>query len=787
MKKDNYFFRKNKKNDYDIKLGNDENEALIVMKKKTNNLKETFSKYSTVVFSMILVVVFVFVLGGSYAFFTYTVKAKQFVIYTGTLAVDYTKKTDVINISDLYPMTNSQGLNQTAHEFNVTNNGNINARYQVRLEMDNSIKDLISPEYIKLAYSVDGSSYSEPVLLSNLGGSLVFLIDMKLEPTQSNTIGIKLWIDINAPNDIQGKTFKARVVVDSIQDVDDGYVVDTAPIIYLNKDKNGNQDMIINTNSTYVDLGVNRIVDDQDTLTVSQVTKKYEYYDGTETTTVSNIDTSKEGIYYITYSITDQDNNVGNAVRVVAVGNNDDLKIYHGIDSVVSSFSLSSLKEAIMCSYIDGNDRLYFDCKIHNTIENAIASKTKGVVIMTNDIERNNNISINESKEIALELNGHVINFSETYCILNYGTLDVNQYSKTGTINSYSRVILTYGITNIHNGQFINNHPTNDGTATLFVLNDGILNVYGTEATFDSNGDFLSGTYVKGNENSSIILRSGTTNVYGGTIEKVGTLGATIRSNFNEPAVLNMYGGKIIGASHGIGFEPDSLSTSTINIYDGEIIANTHGVYNNSLATVNIYGGNIKSVSGNALANISTGVINILQSNNPLYISSLAQEWKPVIINGSSGIINITANKANNCTNNFSDTTSGLCVYGEGDGTTNNTGNSAVQNYTGVININGGTYYGGNQGVNNNSDGGITNIQNAYVISGKFGILNNSTGTVNICNTIVNSAQYDLANSSTGYINYSSNVTFTNGTNNPTVSGTTGNILPNYTGTCIVE
>ena len=97
---------------------------------------------------------------------------------------------------------------------------------------------MVPIEYIKLSYSIDGSSYSNPVLLSDLNSSLVFLKDQILEKSKKNDIGIKLWIDINAPNDIQGKEFKAKVVVDSIQDVEDGYVLNTIPIINLNKDKN---------------------------------------------------------------------------------------------------------------------------------------------------------------------------------------------------------------------------------------------------------------------------------------------------------------------------------------------------------------------------------------------------------------------------------------------------------------------------------------------------------------------------------------------------------------------
>lgn len=303
-------------------------------------------KYSVIGIILLVLIVFVLVLGASYAFFTTTVKGKEFVIYTGNLAVDYKKKTDVINIENLYPMTNTEGLTQNSHEFTVTNNGNIDARYQVRLELDTTENNMVSIEYIKLAYSIDGSDYSEPVLLSNLDSSLTFLRNVILKPTESNTIGIKLWIDINASNEIQGKTFKARVAVDSIQNVEDGYVADTVPIIYLNKDSSGNQDIKLKKNELYTELGVAKIEDDQDVLSANQVKVSYEYYDGVNISTVDSVDTSKTGIYYVIYSVTDSGNNVGKKVRVVTINNTDITPtITLNGDSIISLFQNSTYTE----------------------------------------------------------------------------------------------------------------------------------------------------------------------------------------------------------------------------------------------------------------------------------------------------------------------------------------------------------------------------------------------------------------------------------------------------------
>ncbi len=289
------------------------------MKDRIKNLKN--SKILVLFLFIGFILLFLVVTGGSYAYFVTTIKGKDMVIYTGTLAVDYQKKTDVISNLSAYPMSDTDGLKATAHEFTVTNNGNIDARYQVRLELDSTVSNMIDMRYVKLSYQIDDGGYSDPILLSNLGSNLVFTKNNILGPTKSNTIGIKLWIDLNASNDIQGKEFKARIVVDSIQNTDDGYVVDTAPIIYLNRDSNGNKDVHLTVGDKYNELGVEKIVDDKDIFIPSQATISYEYYDGTNISSVAEVNTSRVGVYYANYSITDSGSNKTNTIRVIAVNN----------------------------------------------------------------------------------------------------------------------------------------------------------------------------------------------------------------------------------------------------------------------------------------------------------------------------------------------------------------------------------------------------------------------------------------------------------------------------------
>ena len=281
-------------------------------------MKKLKKKYFYLIFSILFVFLFLGIVGVSYSYLTTTAKGKQYVMYTGNLEVEYKKKTDTIHMENAYPMTNQQGLETTPYEFTVTNTGNVTAKYQIRLELDETVKDQVPLNNIKMSFEKDNQGYSDSFLLSNLETNLVFTKNILIKPEESHTYGMKLWIDINAGNEIQGKTFSAQVVVDSIQELADNYEVDTRPILTL---KEGTSNISLRVNDDYQDLGVEKIEDDQEIFTSSDVVTTIEYFDGTneELQTVEEVDTTQTGVYYITYQVTDRSGNIGQVVRVVTV------------------------------------------------------------------------------------------------------------------------------------------------------------------------------------------------------------------------------------------------------------------------------------------------------------------------------------------------------------------------------------------------------------------------------------------------------------------------------------
>lgn len=424
-----------------------------------------------------------------------------------------------------------------------------------------------------------------------------------------------------------------------------------------------------------------------------------------------------------------------------------------------------------------------------NNILNAIRNDVKGGIY---------NVVLNiKGEEITERINADEIEF-------NIAKKDItgitNIVCNNGSTATYDEDNKTVTITNLKSGTVC---KMNDSLKTtvdnldytknnIVMISDETLT---SEVTFAENTDAeitlnshqlnLNGKYfrtygnltVNGDDNSKIVSTmqvlnnsgTGTLIVNGGNYERTTGSGTTV---YNEgEGIITIKNGKFTnnGTGPAVQNRVNPQTGGIVNINAGIFVTNNVVITNQS----------------------TTGIININQSDKPVIIISLAQEWKPAIHNGnigSTGIINITGNSANECTSDYTKTTSGLCVYAEGDKNyTLNTANTAVANTgDGTININGGTYFGGYMGISNHYNG-VINILKGNISSGWGAVVYSRNGVINICNANISSSKYDFYGSSnvtTGTINYSSNVKFTKGTNTPVSGGVIANIVPNYTGTC---
>lgn len=173
---------------------------------------------------LVLMLLIVFLVGKTFAFFQYAKKGDVVnVITISGLNVNVDESTtSALNITDAYPQYDGDGLNNNPFTFTVTNATSKNIDYSLKLLNDSEkqalcyIDDeettqctLLPYQYIRYAYSINDGEYSEPLNLTENGN----IYSETLSGGSNTKISIKIWIDSTAPNSIQGNVFFGKLIL----------------------------------------------------------------------------------------------------------------------------------------------------------------------------------------------------------------------------------------------------------------------------------------------------------------------------------------------------------------------------------------------------------------------------------------------------------------------------------------------------------------------------------------------------------------------------------------------
>lgn len=256
------------------------------------------------------------VIGISYALFLFSMDSKKETeIVAGTFKVEFEEGKE-IHMSNLAPMSDSEGMATNGYHFTIKNTGDVNAKYHISLEEMGMNEKTLDKKYIRYSIKLGDSNWSEARYLSDN-----LLLDSGSLSAESGRDKIdyelKMWLTEDADNSVQGKTFAARIVVSAVQDnekVPD--IIDSkTPLIVLN----GESNITIEQGTFYIEAGVSKIVDDKDKIPTSSINMTYYFLNNGQLEQVDRIDTTRLGTYYIYYKVTDSDGNTGTIVRNVHV------------------------------------------------------------------------------------------------------------------------------------------------------------------------------------------------------------------------------------------------------------------------------------------------------------------------------------------------------------------------------------------------------------------------------------------------------------------------------------
>ena len=168
-----------------------------------------------IIISIIVVLIsLIALIGTTYAFLTMTIEGDKVVsIRAGVFKVDFTEG-DSITLDNAAPTSDSKGQNTTPYTFTITNEGNLTAYYHVLMEEDSA--NTLSNSYLKMRITGSNGYDSGVVKVSSYGAGIFEIIgENELAVDETVTYNLWMWLDENADNSVQGKSYKSKIVVES--------------------------------------------------------------------------------------------------------------------------------------------------------------------------------------------------------------------------------------------------------------------------------------------------------------------------------------------------------------------------------------------------------------------------------------------------------------------------------------------------------------------------------------------------------------------------------------------
>ncbi len=183
----------------------------------------------------------VLLLGSSYAMLRSTAEGKNpYVINVGTLQVSFEGSTEKLSLENMYPMSDEEGKNiSDVLSFVVKNTGNVEARYNLYLEELSNTP--VFKDHIRFIVKKNEHDYTDP---KTLGNNKYIDANAYLDTNQTANYKVKLWLDREADNtymsdEITTKEFKAKVVIEGIQNTNEYDLYDISGNNYNAKFMNG--------------------------------------------------------------------------------------------------------------------------------------------------------------------------------------------------------------------------------------------------------------------------------------------------------------------------------------------------------------------------------------------------------------------------------------------------------------------------------------------------------------------------------------------------------------------
>ena len=206
-----------------------------------------------------IAVVLIGVIGITFAFFSTGGKQETANTFTsGCLNISLTDASASINLNNIYPITDIEGLDTTSYDFTITNTCNTDANYQINLESLNQTSNSLSADYLKVSLSSDTVGNVISILSDNSSVTpevanaykAYNLYTGTLTANETKTYHLKLWLDYDATVEVAAnKVYQSKINVVANPEIQ---VVDNLEATFELNDKTLTSNLTNNvTSATY--------------------------------------------------------------------------------------------------------------------------------------------------------------------------------------------------------------------------------------------------------------------------------------------------------------------------------------------------------------------------------------------------------------------------------------------------------------------------------------------------------------------------------------------------------
>ena len=172
-------------------------------------MRKVLSDKKTIITVLSIILVLTIMSSTTYAIFFRVNTFENTESYTAGVLDIQVEEGSTLSLTNTLPITDSEGASLTPYTFTVKNVGNLTYTFDLKM-LSTTSSNPINSSYIKV--KLDDN---EPVLLSSLTNGIIGS-DIRLNPGESITMSIRIWLDINTPNTEIGKSFSAKIVTDGI-------------------------------------------------------------------------------------------------------------------------------------------------------------------------------------------------------------------------------------------------------------------------------------------------------------------------------------------------------------------------------------------------------------------------------------------------------------------------------------------------------------------------------------------------------------------------------------------